>query len=569
MTAYPLRTYIYGSCVTRDMLELADPQEIEIIGYTARQSLISIGRNALVHWPAGYALTSRFQNRQARADWEGNAWAAIQEAAPTIDLLLLDLTDERFGIYSFNTQAKITRTADILNTPLEKACAPAQHLEFGSDHHYAWWTWAARIFIQNLKNTGLFHKTIVIKVPWAKTTETGSPIPVRVGLQPDDANQAYERYYRYLEQAGLRTIDLTGYPVFGEPYHQWGLAPYHYTLDVYQTMIEQLRGHITELYPDRATTPTPEEPTPAPSALRTVWFSAQEFLDSVDDPTGTHTITLGGHPTSIAFNRNPLTSQPSSIPLFFSGAIMDRANNQPPFFSGYGIARTLKTPMIAISDPLVDESPDTNIAWYTGSWGSGFQEELTQLLRGLITKYQKKLVLVGGSAGAYAALYYAMKTGPGASVLAWNPQTDITRYKEPFVTTYLSGAGAPKELTSTKPQNESTKAGEWQDAVHTWAADGTLDLRLPAITDLLATDQALIIQNKTDWHLTDHLQPWLSKAPAQQQIVNDSDAHILDPNHLILISDYAQGHATLPAETVAVLLEEILKDRGTILDIVE
>lgn len=299
-----------------------------------------------------------------------------------------------------------------------------------------------------------------------------------------------------------------------------------------------------------------------------LWYSSQEFLDTVDDPNGTHTITLGGHPTNIAFSHSPLTSEPTSVPLFFTGAVMNRANNQPPFFSGYGIARTIKTPMIAISDPLVDASPDTSIAWYTGAQGSGFQDELTQLLQGLITKYKKKLVLVGGSAGAYAALYYAMKTGPGASVLAWNPQTDITHYKEPFVTTYLTAAGAPNTLT-TKPHNEATKAGEWNDAVHTWAADGALDLRLPAVTDLLATDQALIIQNKTDWHLTEHLEPWLSKVPAQQQIVNDSDAHILDPNHLILVSDYAQGHATLPAETVAVLLEEMLKDRGTILDIVE
>lgn len=280
------------------------------------------------------------------------------------------------------------------------------------------------------------------------------------------------------------------------------------------------------------------------------------FLTHNPNPSGRHQLHLGTHPTHIAFSGHPLTGSHATIPIFFSGAVANRENLIGPFFSGYGIARTLKTPFIAISDPLVDANPTLNVAWYTGAHSSGFQTALLDLLREIITVSGKKLILIGGSAGGFAALYYALHLGAGASVLAWNPQTDITRYIPTFAQRYLTAAGAPLEIT---------QATTWQEDAKDWAS-GRLDLTLPPSEQIMATDRLLVVQNKSDWHLTAHLTPWLDTAGATEMTIADEPAWVYDDNHLVIISDHGQGHATLPTEIVTFILGELLTETTSVRD---
>lgn len=240
------RIFLYGSCVARDTSEFLSPDDFELAGYIARQSLISINRDCLSYWPENFVFESDFQQRVIRGDWQGNAWAEIEKTAPTLDALILDFTDERFGVYQFdgNPQTIATRTLEMLGTPLEDVAAQHELVEFGSDLHQRYWHWCMRQMAQRLKESGLFEKTIVLRVPWATETDLGKQLPTRMGLDPASANKIYERYYELAAAEGFKFVDLSDFPVYAEPLHQWGLAPYHYTIDVYQEIAHQLRTFL-------------------------------------------------------------------------------------------------------------------------------------------------------------------------------------------------------------------------------------------------------------------------------------------------------------------------------------
>lgn len=236
------RIFLYGSCVARDTLEFLSPDEFRLAGYVARQSLISMGRDALGRWPGDFALRSAFQNRMVRSDWAGDAWSQIVEAARGgLDALVLDFTDERFGVFRYQVREVVTRSIDMMGTPLEGATEGAEFWDFGSAMHLRAWSFVVESFAGRLRELGLLEKAVVLRVPWASVTEEGRAVAGPLGLDPVRANDLYVPYYEAAVRAGFRMIDLSDFPVFAEPLHQWGLAPYHYTIEVYEEIARQLR----------------------------------------------------------------------------------------------------------------------------------------------------------------------------------------------------------------------------------------------------------------------------------------------------------------------------------------
>ncbi|MFW0179399.1 DUF6270 domain-containing protein [Rothia sp. P7208] len=235
---------IYGSCVSRDMFELLSPDSYTIVRYIARQSLISMSRSAISHRPQNFRLKSPFQDMMSHEDWLGTAWWRIDQARRLgIDTILWDLFDERFGVYRFPEEEVVTRSIDMMGTPLEDAVQDAKFIRFGSDEHFSLWSWSAQVFKNRLVGSHLFSSIVVLRVPWASYTDGGQKIPSGMGLDADKANVLYDRYYDFLESLGFSIIDLSDFPVRAEPLHQWGLAPFHYTLDVYQEIVRQLHLH--------------------------------------------------------------------------------------------------------------------------------------------------------------------------------------------------------------------------------------------------------------------------------------------------------------------------------------
>ncbi|WP_392508034.1 DUF6270 domain-containing protein [Naumannella halotolerans] len=233
------RVFIMGSCVSRDSFEFLGP-EFSLTEYVARQSLISIGRPVATDTIPADELDSAFQRRMLSGDLAGNALAQIDKAGE-IDLLLWDLTDERLGVHP-GGDGWFTRTIEGVGADFYPEDLP--HHPFGSDEHFALWAEAAEHWIDALAARELLSRTVMLQVPWAAVTTNGLPTPASFGLTAQDANAASFRYQRVIMDLAPELPMLRPRQrMIARPGHQWGLAPFHYTEEIYTeiaTSVKQL-----------------------------------------------------------------------------------------------------------------------------------------------------------------------------------------------------------------------------------------------------------------------------------------------------------------------------------------
>src|SRR5699024_3156224 len=132
----------------------------------ARQSLISAGQDASERFPTGAQVTSRFQRRMMQADFAGDLDGRLAAVAPSIDVLLWDLTDERHGVHVFDDGTVVTRSIDVVTVPEALAAVEdARHIPFGGDEHFALWAPRAGQLRDRLVELELFERTLVLQVP--------------------------------------------------------------------------------------------------------------------------------------------------------------------------------------------------------------------------------------------------------------------------------------------------------------------------------------------------------------------------------------------------------------------
>lgn len=240
-----LRTFIYGSCVSRDTFERL-PDEFELINYVARQSLVSAftppTSRALPH----IDTDSAFQRRMITGDWESSLVGQLREHANSIDVLLWDLCDERVGLRRLErvTQrpkmhAWATRSVDTIRTEVDAQLEDAPRVPFASATHRVLFLHAVRRFRLLLDDLGLRDRTLLLAPAWATQTKDGQSVPTSFGLGPVRANRLFKDYHRTAEQIVGVTM-LTADDVFADSRHSWGLAPFHYSEDVYRSLGAQV-----------------------------------------------------------------------------------------------------------------------------------------------------------------------------------------------------------------------------------------------------------------------------------------------------------------------------------------
>ncbi|MDN5892785.1 MAG: DUF6270 domain-containing protein [Nocardioides sp.] len=236
-----VRATVYGSCVARDTMDLAGSERFDVVAYIARQSLLSADHDASARFPADVEIDSEFQRRMMTGDFAGNLEERLREAAPETDVLLWDLADERHGVHLFEDGSVVTRSIDIVRTPeVLSAIEDARHIPFGTDEHFELWAPQAERLREVLTTLGLFAKTVVLRVPWALVTTEGRSTPWSMGTSAREANAAYHRYYELLAELGFRILELQPLGVLADPDHRWGLAPFHYTQDVYEEIVQRV-----------------------------------------------------------------------------------------------------------------------------------------------------------------------------------------------------------------------------------------------------------------------------------------------------------------------------------------
>src|SRR5699024_8135856 len=109
------------------------------------------------------------QRRMVKSDLQGTGLARINERAEDLDLVLIDLVDERRGFWRFPNGTTITNSIEIESCGAARAAkqSGARLINFGTDEHFSLWRSGFKLLMDGLKHSELWSKTILIDIEWA------------------------------------------------------------------------------------------------------------------------------------------------------------------------------------------------------------------------------------------------------------------------------------------------------------------------------------------------------------------------------------------------------------------
>ena len=285
-----MKIAIFGSCVSRDTCEFLP--EADVVTYVARHSVTSLESP---HGTSGVDLsdlTSAFQKRMVTSDLKGNGVERIVKHAHDLDLVLIDLVDERRGYWLFRDGSTMTNSIEIESCGAARDArrAGARLIEFGTDEHFdAWQTGFERLIVE-LKDAGLWTRTILLDIEWAGAVD-GAPHPQNDGIarlgrswrrlqrgareaarglsagrgigeawrslrsvKPTEAEEYADRafsanvdYIRYRSKARSLTassVVKSSSDVRIDRDHKWGPQPFHYRNADYESIVDSIREKV-------------------------------------------------------------------------------------------------------------------------------------------------------------------------------------------------------------------------------------------------------------------------------------------------------------------------------------
>ena len=290
-----MKIAIFGSCVSRDTAEFIP--EAEVVAYVARHSVTSLESP---HGNAGIDLsdlTSAFQKRMVTSDLKGSGLQRIVKNAEDLDVVLLDLVDERRGFWKFLNGTTMTNSLEIESCGAARTArrSGARLVEFGTDEHFDQWKSGFITLIEGLKDAELWEKTILLDIEWAGALdgtrypqndvltklgrrwrrlqrgarEAGRELSRGRGLgqvwqsvqtiKPTEAetyadraahaNSAYIVYRQIAQAAVTSSISRSSHELRIDRKHQWGPQPFHYRKQDYESIAKEIgnfvagRGH--------------------------------------------------------------------------------------------------------------------------------------------------------------------------------------------------------------------------------------------------------------------------------------------------------------------------------------
>ncbi|MFI8598239.1 heparinase II/III family protein [Rothia koreensis] len=137
-----------------------------------------------------------------------------------------------------------------------------------------------------------------------------------------------------------------------------------------------------------------------------------------------HTVDLGRLVLPLVVAPDP----GATLTVQFHGAI-DRNKTRIPIFQRLEFQRTLEVgPTMNIADPTLDLASTLRLGWYMGVDDLDLHAIIARQIRAAADALgTENIVLQGGSGGGFAALQVGAFL-PEASVVAFNPQTDVRKY---------------------------------------------------------------------------------------------------------------------------------------------
>lgn len=285
------------------------------------------------------------------------------------------------------------------------------------------------------------------------------------------------------------------------------------------------------------------------------WRNLQDLRHGPPDRRrdGLHTIGRGAGRIDLLALNGGLRQTDSPALIVMNGAISDRSSKSGPFFSGRGLAATLGVPTICVADTLVTDHADLNLGWYRGEWKSGFASLLEDVVGWLSGDLHSEVVIVGGSAGAFAAMDILQRVRKRVTVLGWNPQVDFLDYVPGAVDLFLrrSLLAPPTQLATI---GSDVWKAETADALSQYGVRHDL---VKTISSATAAGRFILLQNANDWHLSKHFGRLIRSRHARRIVPDGID---WSDNQIFRLRDYGQGHIPPRASDIVSLLRRLLAD---------
>lgn len=240
---------IYGSCVSRDAFEELDA-DYRLLGYIARQSMIS-ALSRPTDLLDGEALGSAFQNRSLVGDIKSNLLQNLRRYAPEIDLLVIDLTDERLGVIRLPDASYVTHSSELVASGrLDSVQGPKRFIDAATEAHWSLWETSANRLFGALTSMGLREKTLVLNTPWAEVTELGEPVAsFRGRISTSELNAYFAECCAHIRTLGYNVVSLPEDLQYASSEHKWGVAPYHFGSAASSWIAEQMSAHVNGTVP--------------------------------------------------------------------------------------------------------------------------------------------------------------------------------------------------------------------------------------------------------------------------------------------------------------------------------
>jgi hypothetical protein len=238
------RIGILGSCVTRDMFKFCKIENL-LTDYRARSSICGYGTPGLNEKLDFLDDLSGFRKTTVLKDLTKKELPFTQ-----MDLLLIDLIDERFEIYS-KTNTIFTRSTYLAEVSGVAKLKGTKAFERGSEEHFAAFEQGCRKLLEDCKSHGV--KPILHQARWAivKSEENGqSTISndkkyIERIHRENEILQRLEDIFKKIEPK-ISTISSQDMCV-ANPKHKWGLQPFHYIGEYYSNIYEQLTFELHRL----------------------------------------------------------------------------------------------------------------------------------------------------------------------------------------------------------------------------------------------------------------------------------------------------------------------------------
>ncbi len=239
-----MKIKIYGSCVSRDILNFDETDTMQLVNYYARSSLATLGsKNAAKTIPKKYYdslsnIESKFQRRMVESDFDNNVINTINDEG--YDLLLIDLIDERFHLSKIEGKL-VTRSTEFLRSGIK----PSGIINTFSNEYITAWYLGVNNFLSIVDDSVGLDAIRINKVYWASTaTDPLDTIKLNEKWDIEKNNEKLNTMYEYVESILPKSsiVEVSKDLLVADSNHKWGLSPFHYTDDYYRKMLEIIKA---------------------------------------------------------------------------------------------------------------------------------------------------------------------------------------------------------------------------------------------------------------------------------------------------------------------------------------